>query len=1143
MGDSKPRAHPSPTPFFWTISCLIESRPGHSSHNQQYYSFFGVIICTVYSTMSSIEDVPTSVDVVAQMNQHSDEAMDDDDGESLSLSSPMEHACLKAMGVSEHWASFRRLYAFCQSKQKEHSQGVIVALGLLYTRLLVAFQSRNRILTETLDENGNLVQNEVEATNNDESVEEEKITEKDESDDDSDVEMIDPIDSVVTNVELSPEVGKVIYRVVNHLVAVHNLLPDSWSNDWTVAYVCILAQDFFKRGIRKSNSNAWKHALPHMGQSEREMFMVFSEKTTEWMAGRIVRAVEAYYDFDIVWRILMDRLMGESQEEQSRPSNTDISRNDGNESDSASAKNARLPISTLNWMPEMPHFSEGERATESQTERQVHDKENQGSSDSPSSRNTSTLASNALESRTKTVLWHLAVFNSLFLQEHQAQRILSRRQRLLSSMSSLTLFLGLRLLCSKATSESSGQDSNPKDEAPLRAIGVECMQVILGGANQECAFTRWAGIDSSIIEENLTEGELIKATSRLAGAANAFFEESKEISGFREIESDDMSTEVSSLPSWIREIYVRVGKNAFNLLWNLPKLAVDITDAFSRSLRMEKLKVEASFFLSEATLVESEDIRQTLCKVQDAPIVKKIDKRFIAIAATEKTGTMAKRPFALEEHDAKRQKLGSPSNLIETMTPATLMDSMDMTDWALAISSVQVVKPSTRLREFLTASSLASSTNENRWADVMVPILNSTLLRFTQEELMAKSTRKAAATVQSLRQGGSDEVGLVVFPQMGELTSEKALARALVCCYYHSLETILESESKRLSTTSHENLIFSEEFHRALLTCCVISIAKAVGSMQKVRPSTFIQSIRIFQALTICECSPLEYFKVSAFYVNCLAKSKARNSNDASEPHNILVSLPPLPKRLIQDFKASETSLLESLIWARESKFGNALPDLIEELFERNTNGENITWWPVEALQPTLLEETIDNTTFDPDSVIYPTATMKSKETSEADYRDYKVVVRIIEKLLKRSYQRIISLCQALDIPTASPLVNHVWLSLRYLMRSRIDLLYDRHLDHWILCCLYGVAKQIKVRPEVKFLRIVDAYIAVRGPELGDLTCQRIAYNIKLESEWGNIINLYNMVFVPAMKDYLLSSKSLQKATESVCSIGALPFQ
>ena len=83
----------------------------------------------------------------------------------------------------------------------------------------------------------------------------------------------------------------------------------------------------------------------------------------------------------------------------------------------------------------------------------------------------------------------------------------------------------------------------------------------------------------------------------------------------------------------------------------------------------------------------------------------------------------------------------------------------------------------------------------------------------------------------------------------------------------------------------------------------------------------------------------------------------------------------------------------------------------------------------------------------------------------------------------------------------------------------------------------------MKYEPDLTFARIIEVYVAVRGKDLGERTCQAIVRHVKIldgagdgeddnaygATKIGNIIRLYNLVFVPIMKNYLLKSKVLRK--------------
>ena len=80
--------------------------------------------------------------------------------------------------------------------------------------------------------------------------------------------------------------------------------------------------------------------------------------------------------------------------------------------------------------------------------------------------------------------------------------------------------------------------------------------------------------------------------------------------------------------------------------------------------------------------------------------------------------------------------------------------------------------------------------------------------------------------------------------------------------------------------------------------------------------------------------------------------------------------------------------------------------------------------------------------------------------------------------------------------------------------------------------------------------------MAIRESELGAVTCQRIVRHIKIasndknapaaassssEGNMGNVITLYNRVFVPAMKEHLVDSKSLKRCAAALAEVKERP--
>lgn len=83
----------------------------------------------------------------------------------------------------------------------------------------------------------------------------------------------------------------------------------------------------------------------------------------------------------------------------------------------------------------------------------------------------------------------------------------------------------------------------------------------------------------------------------------------------------------------------------------------------------------------------------------------------------------------------------------------------------------------------------------------------------------------------------------------------------------------------------------------------------------------------------------------------------------------------------------------------------------------------------------------------------------------------------------------------------------------------------------------------MRYEPVVTFARIIDVYVGIRGKDLGTTTCQAIVRSVTIldghgdddegtdqrTPKMGNIIRLYNLVFVPIMKSYLLHNKPLRR--------------
>jgi len=214
--------------------------------------------------------------------------------------------------------------------------------------------------------------------------------------------------------------------------------------------------------------------------------------------------------------------------------------------------------------------------------------------------------------------------------------------------------------------------------------------------------------------------------------------------------------------------------------------------------------------------------------------------------------------------------------------------------------------------------------------------------------------------------------------------------------------------------------------------------------------------------------------------------------------------------------------------------------DAINEMQLLSPDDKDLAW-PPDVLKPTLPEEQDDYGEKKADKE----RSKRNAKKPGVGNPEYVFVGYVIRKLLKVVYFRISAFCNALEISPNYPVASQTWVAFRCLLRHHVRLLSDRHVDQLLLCALYGVCKIMQFEPELSFGKIIDVYTKVRGRELGDRACQRVVRHIRLVREegppssgsktkrklFGNVIHLYNQVFVPAMKNHLLQSKSLKKAT------------
>jgi hypothetical protein len=450
---------------------------------------------------------------------------------------------------------------------------------------------------------------------------------------------------------------------------------------------------------------------------------------------------------------------------------------------------------------------------------------------------------------------------------------------------------------------------------------------------------------------------------------------------------------------------------------------------------------------------------------------------------------------------------------------------MELNEWTLSVLSLSVVKPSRKLLEYLGEHD-GGKAGTRTLRDVIVPVLNRALTRIQQDD-----DSQAVLLLSIGRKDGQ------VYVNGGEITDDIQFAASVVGVYYHALEAMLQDNGR--SADESFQFLHSDAFHRSLLACCYTCTLKAVGSYPKLRLGPNYQSCTVYSVLETVESSPYTYLKVAESFYRALVAQQQPKPDDGMGASPIIAGLPRVLQRHI---KRTEVQIVDSVIWVHSSPLSPSEGTLAKTI--RTLKNHPGCAWPPEALESVLPEE-MEDLVMSPDARDVnskPTLTA----TPETNFLSY-----VLRKLLKVAYFRIQALCRALSVPL-DPVASQIFVAFRYLLRNAIELLYDRHVDQLILCTLYSICKVMNVATApgevITFGRIIDAYLAVRGQELGEQYCQLIVRHIKLVSSTndahpgnlpiiGNIIMFYNQLFVPKMKLHLLKSKSLKRTTEQLASM------
>jgi retinoblastoma-associated protein len=334
--------------------------------------------------------------------------------------------------------------------------------------------------------------------------------------------------------------------------------------------------------------------------------------------------------------------------------------------------------------------------------------------------------------------------------------------------------------------------------------------------------------------------------------------------------------------------------------------------------------------------------------------------------------------------------------------------------------------------------------------------------------------------------------------------------------YYHSLQAVLSVETKRLGSNVHTQLLSNPTFHKSLLAvgCQCVIFASSLSN------GTDLQFPAV---LKIMEIDPIDFLRIAECFVRALCASTVSSSTS-------VLAIPfELPCAIKNHLQECEELVLEKFMWESPVPSSavryNCIQDAIQALQHYSSDLINGILWPplclIDGASGKILRE---RNRLD----------ILSKIPSRSLQHHYNTVSFIFRKLVTLSARRILDFSELLHLDQY--VTEQIWLTWKQLLVDHIALLYDRHIDQLIICTIYGVCKIARIEPELTFARIFEAYYDL-NPGRERLN-EHIIRHILLgpDGQQGNVINLYNQVFVPLAKQQLWKFKYYAREKQSQAS-------
>ena len=341
---------------------------------------------------------------------------------------------------------------------------------------------------------------------------------------------------------------------------------------------------------------------------------------------------------------------------------------------------------------------------------------------------------------------------------------------------------------------------------------------------------------------------------------------------------------------------------------------------------------------------------------------------------------------------------------------------------------------------------------------------------------------------------------------------------SVLALYYVSLEAVLAMETQRLGTKAHPKVLADPVFHKSLLAVASECILYAKDASQLSFP----------HILAIFEVDGYDFSKVC----ECFVRAVWSESPKDREPLG-------LPLQLRQHLTHCEAIVLDKCLWETNNLAipnnnyhgTNSFFDAIELLKEfasrddnKNTRKSPLHMWPPLALisDKVMNSEQKRKHMFRVSSWIQSNFNLNSKD--QLFYaQHYKTVSFMFRKIVTLAARRVLEMSELLRLNEF--VTDQIWVTFREIMvhSDLVHLLKNRHLDQLVLCTVYGVCKIARFDPEVSFAKIIESYYEMNSDRADELN-QAIIRHIPIgkSKPFGNIIHMYNELFIPCVKQTLM---------------------